>query len=145
MIFFFLEIQRTLEQTKVYYNLYYSVWKETSQKPSKVATAKKSVYHWYKCVYHWYNLLWWMFFNPCYNWKTLFFIQICYPEVWWNRRVLCSSKRVFWKKSVFYIHYLHNNIKMLLIPKVHNKCLLLKFVDSVFLLFLLVNVSHFPL
>ena len=41
-----------------------------------------------KCVYHWYKLLWWMFFIPCDNWKTLFFIQIYrYLEVCYNRHV----------------------------------------------------------
>ena len=31
--------------------------------------------------------------------------------------LLRSLKQVFWKKSVFYIHYFHNNITMLLIPQ----------------------------
>ena len=31
--------------------------------------------------------------------------------------LLRSLKQVFWKKSVFYIHYFHNNIAMLLIPQ----------------------------
>ena len=43
--------------------------------------AKKS----FRSLYLWYNLLRWMFFIPCDNWKTLFFIEIChYPEVWCN-------------------------------------------------------------
>ena len=36
-----LEIQRRLLQFKTYYKLFYSVWKETSHKPLKVAAAKK--------------------------------------------------------------------------------------------------------
>ena len=36
------EMQRRLIQTKVYYNLFYSVSKEASHKPLKVAGAKKS-------------------------------------------------------------------------------------------------------
>ena len=64
MVFSFLEMQRRLIQTKVYYKPFCFVW---------------------KCVYHCYNLLRWMFFTPCDNWKTLFFIQIYrYPEVWYN-------------------------------------------------------------
>ena len=35
-------MQRRLEQTKQYYRLCYFVWKETSHKPIKVATAKMS-------------------------------------------------------------------------------------------------------
>ena len=41
-----------------------------------------------KCVYHWYDLLQRMFFIPCDNWNTKFFIKIYrYPEVWYNRHV----------------------------------------------------------
>ena len=35
-------MQRNLIQTKVYYKLFYSVWKETSHKALKVAAAKRS-------------------------------------------------------------------------------------------------------
>ena len=35
--------------------------------------------------------------------------------------LLRSLKQVFWKKSVFYVRYLQNNITMLLIPKVQTK------------------------
>ena len=41
--------------------------------------------------------------------------------------LLRSLKQVFWKKSVFYIHYLNNNITVLLIPQRSRiKLLLLK-------------------
>ena len=58
-----------------------------------------------KCVCYWYSLLRSIFFVPCDNWKTLFFIQIhCYPEVFCNHHValLRFLKQVFWKKSVFH-------------------------------------------
>ena len=42
LVFFFLEMQKKLVQTKVYYKLCYSVWKETCHKPLKVAAAKNS-------------------------------------------------------------------------------------------------------
>ena len=68
-----------------------------------------------------YNLLRWMFFIPCDNWKALFFIQIyCYIEVWYNRHVDAFFKGSV-LKDVFYIRNPHNNITMLLIPKVQNK------------------------
>ena len=35
--------------------------------------------------------------------------------------LLCSLKQVFWKRSAFYIRHFHNNIRMLLMPKVRNK------------------------
>ena len=58
--------------------------------------------------------------------------------------MLRSSKQVFRKKSAFYIRHLHNNVTMLLIPKVQNKASNLV-VDSVFLLYQFLNVSHFCL
>ena len=42
LVFSSLEIQRRLIQTKSYYTFFYSVWKETSYKFSKVAAAKKA-------------------------------------------------------------------------------------------------------
>ena len=42
LVFFSLEMQRRLMQTKVYYKLCYSVWKETSHKPLKSSRRKKS-------------------------------------------------------------------------------------------------------
>ena len=42
LVFFSLEMQRRLVQTKVYYKLCYSVSKETSHKPFKVAAAENS-------------------------------------------------------------------------------------------------------
>ena len=35
--------------------------------------------------------------------------------------LLRSLKQAFWKKSVFYVCYLHNNIRLLLIPKIQTK------------------------
>ena len=40
-IFLYLEMRRRLIQIKAYYKLFYSIWKETSHKPLKVAAAKK--------------------------------------------------------------------------------------------------------
>ena len=69
-VFFSLEMQRKLLQTKVYYKLCYSVWKETSHKLLTVSTAKK-VFP--KSVYHWYNLLRWLLFIPYHS----FVWQVC--------------------------------------------------------------------
>ena len=52
-----------------------------------------------RCVYHGYDLLRRIFFIPYDNWKIFFFIQILFLQ----------------------IHILHNNITMLLIPKVQNE------------------------
>ena len=58
-----------------------------------------------------------MFFIPCDNWKTLFFIKIFRTQKFGaNAMLLSSVKQVFWTKYAFYLHYLRNNITMLLIP-----------------------------
>ena len=38
-----------------------------------------------------------------------------------NRHMLRSLKQVSWKKSAFYVRFLHSNITIMLIPKVQNK------------------------
>ena len=56
-----------------------------------------------QCVCYWYNLLRWMFFILCDNWKTLLFMKVCrYSEIFLSAMLLLSLKPVFWKKSVFY-------------------------------------------
>ena len=58
-----LEIQRTLKGQSILQ--VFLLWKETTHKPSKVATAKKRFLH---CFYYWcFDML----FVPCDNWKTL--------------------------------------------------------------------------
>ena len=80
-----------------------------------------------KCVHHWYNLLWWMFFIPCDNWKALFFTQIYrYPEAWYNRHIAAFCKINVLKEVCILYHYLHNNIATLLISKFQIKLLLPK-------------------
>ena len=82
----------------------------------KISSCKKVFL---KCVYHWHNLLRRMFFIPCDNWKTLFFMQIfCYPEVWYNCRVAAFFWNKCFERSSHFISVIHNNITMLLIPKV---------------------------
>ena len=61
----------------------------------KVGSGKKVFL---KCVYHWYNLLRWMFFIMCDNWKTFFSIQTYrYREAWCNRHVAALFQATFWK------------------------------------------------
>ena len=56
------------------------------------------------CVYYRGNLLWWIFFNPCDNLKTLFLLKVClYFEIFSTIILLLSLKQVFWRKSVFYV------------------------------------------
>ena len=60
-----------------------------------------------KCFYHLYNLLRWIFFIPCDKCKQYFLYKfIVTQRLPATTMLLRSFKRVFWKKSVFYIHYL---------------------------------------
>ena len=63
-----------------------------------------------------------MFFIPNDNFKTLFLYKFLVTLRFGATALLLrSEKQVFWEKSAFYIHYLQNNITMLLIPKFQNK------------------------
>ena len=60
-----------------------------------------------------YNLLWWMFFIPCNNWKTLLFTKVYrYSDMFLTTPLLLSLRPVLWK-SPFFMRYLHNNSMML--------------------------------
>ena len=75
-----------------------------------------------KSLCYWYSLLRLMFFIPCDNWKNIFYTNLSLPRGFLvTARLLFSLKQVFWKKPVFSVRYLHNNITALLIPKVQTK------------------------
>ena len=69
-----------------------------------------------KLVYHWHNLFRWIFFI-----QTVSFTQIVTQRLGATAMLLRSFKQVFWKKSVFYVRCLNNNITMMLIAKIQNK------------------------
>ena len=87
LVFSSLEMHGRLKQTKVYCKFVGSNWKETTYKLSKE-----------ECPCYWYNLLRWMFFIPCDNWNTLFFIKFCrYFKVSFNRHAVAF---LFWKEII---------------------------------------------
>ena len=54
-------------------------------------------------VFYCYNLLRWMFFVLCDNWKALLLMKVYrYSEIFLSAMLLLSLKPVFWKMSVFY-------------------------------------------
>ena len=113
------EVQGRLMQIKVYSKLFLFGLKRSVSQTFNCSSFKK-VFP--KCVYHWYNWFWWMFFIPCDNCKQYFLHRfIITQRLGATAMLLRSFKQVFWKKSAFYIHYLHNNITMMLILKVQNK------------------------
>ena len=78
MVFFPLEMERRIIQTKLYYKCFYSVWKKwlTNFQNKHLQRTLFVTFVCYRL-----NLLRWMFFILCDNWKTLFFINVC-PMSW---------------------------------------------------------------
>ena len=114
------EMHRKLAQIKVYHRLFCSVSKEASLKVAFKSSSCKKIFP--KYVYHWYNLPQWMFFILWDNWKQYLLHKFIITQRHGATAMLLHSlKQVFWKKFAFYIIYLHNNITMLLTPKVQNK------------------------
>ena len=148
MIFSSRESQRRLIQTKVYYKLFRSVWKETSHKPLKVGAGKKS----FPSVY----IIGKTWFEECFLFHVItgrdhflhrFSVTQRFRAV---AMLLRSLKQVFWKRCAFYVRYLQNNTSMLLILKVQKKSYTSQisskkiFVDSVsFTLFHFENIHIF--
>ena len=55
------------------------------------------------------NLLRWMFFILCDNWKTSLFTKVCrYFENFLSAMLLLSLKTVFERSPYFFMRYLHN-------------------------------------
>ena len=98
MVFPSLEMQRNADQCIL---LTFILCLKRNVSQTLKSSSCKKVFP--KCVYHGYNLLRWMFFIPCDNWKTFFFIQTYrYPEVRRTTMLLLSLKKAFWKKSILY-------------------------------------------
>ena len=96
--------------------LFNSVKKEISHKPSKAAAAKK--------FFQVAIVIGTNSFDECFllhavtrNYYFLYKLVVT-QRVFATVMLMCSLKQVFWKKTVFYLRYLHNNIIMLLMPKV---------------------------
>ena len=118
LVFSFREMQRRLMWTKLYNKCFYSTWIETSHKPSEVAAAKDFLPNAY------------VIGTACFDECFLFHVIIGRHYVSYKFIVtqgffasimlLRFLKGIFWKKSVFYVRYLHNTIIML-ISKVQTK------------------------
>ena len=103
--------QIRLIQIKVYYKLFYSVWKETSHKPLKVTTAKITFPNMY------------IIDRTCFNLRFLF--HVITGRHYFLRKfsstqrfgaiamLLRSLTQVFWSRSAFYVRYLQSNTSVL--------------------------------
>ena len=81
--------------------------RHTNLQKKQLEKKKKNL----ECVCYRRNILWWMFFIPGGNWKTLFLTKVCpYFEILSTAILLLSLKQVYWKKSVFYVFYLHSAV-----------------------------------
>ena len=91
--------KRRLVQTKVHFKFFNLSESKRLTNLQKQQLQKNFL----QCVCYRCNLLRWMFFVPCDNWKTLFFLKVCrYSEIFSTAILPFSLKQVFWKKSVFY-------------------------------------------
>ena len=105
-----------------------------------------------KSVYLGYNLLSCSLFRVITGRHSFLYKLIVTQKFGVTAMLLRSLKQVFWKKSVFYIHYFHNNITVLLIPQcsyfLHapNKIYFLIAIFYSFSLWMFdLNVPHFSL
>ena len=118
LVFSYLEMQRRFIETNLY-KFFHSVWKGTAHKPSKVTTAE----YFFPSVY----VIGTACFEECFLFRVIigrhyFLYQFTITQKFSAiAMLLCSLKQVLWKKSIFYVRYLYNNITMLLIPKVQSK------------------------
>ena len=103
--------QIRLMQIKVYYKLFYSVWKETSHKPLKVTTAKITFPNMY------------IIDRTCFD--LCFLFHVITGRHYFLRKfsstqrfgaiamLLRSLTQVFWSRSAFYVRYLQSNTSVL--------------------------------
>ena len=104
------ERQRRLIQTKAYYKLFYSIWKEAFHKPLKLRAAKKSV----PSVY--------IIDKTCFD--ECFFFHIITGKIYFLQKYSVTQSFGFciiWNKCFVICINLQNNTSMLLILKVRNK------------------------
>ena len=100
-VFLPLEMQKRLEQTKVYHAFSYFVWKETTHKPLKVAAAKTL----FSSVY----VIGTTCFDECFLFYVITGIQYFSRKInvtlrfFLSAMLLLSLRPVFWKRSVFYV------------------------------------------
>ena len=114
-VFLRLEMQKWLEQAKIYHAFFYFVWKETTHKPLKVAPAKtlfSSVYVIGTTCFNECFSFYVITRRHCFSWKINVTLRFFLSAM-----LLLSLKQVSWMKFVF---YLHNN-NMMLIQKSSSK------------------------
>ena len=119
LVFSSREGQRRLIQTKVYYKLFYSVWKEKSHKPWKVAAAKKSFPSMYIIDKTCFDLCFLVhvitgrhYFLPKFS-TTQKFVAIV--------MLLHSLTQALWNKSTFYVLHLLSNTSVGLFNAANTK------------------------
>ena len=99
-VFFPLEMQKRLKQTKIYHAFSHFVWKETTHKPLKVPAARTLFFSVYVIATTCFDQC---FFILCDTWKTLLFLKVYRSsETVLSDMLLLSLKPVYCKKSVFY-------------------------------------------
>ena len=105
--------KRRLVQTKLHFKFF------NLSKSKRLTNLQKQQLQkvFLQCVCHRCNLLRWIFFVPCDNWKKLFFLKVCrYCEIFLTAILSFSLKQVF-LKEIRILRYLHNNsVVLILMP-----------------------------
>ena len=103
--------QIRLIQIKVYYKLFYSVWKETSHKLLKVTTAKITFPNMYIIDRTCFDL---RFLFHVITGRHYFLCKFSSTQRFGAIAMLLRSlTQVFWSRSAFYVRYLQSNTSVL--------------------------------
>ena len=111
-VFLPLEMQKNSNRPK-YTTRFLICLKRSSPRTFKSGSYKNTFLQW---VRYWYNLLRWMFFILCDNWKTLLFVKVYRYSETFEPPCCCFLWSQCFKRSLYFMRYLHNN-NMMLIPK----------------------------
>ena len=130
LVFSSLEMQGRLLQTK---------YTPTSHKTLKVADTKNL----FSSVHVIDAVCLMNVFILCDNWNTFLSRFIVTWRLFVSSMCWRPFKQVFWKRSVFYVCYLHNNITMLLIPNVQFKAGFFNFLSKFYFWNCFFTLFHF--
>ena len=96
--------------------LTFLLWLKRNASQTLKSSSRKKVFP--KCVY----IMDTTCFDECFLFRVItrrhsFLYKLIVTQKFGSAMLLRTLKQVYWKKSVFYIYYFHNNISMLLIPQ----------------------------
>ena len=116
-VFFALEMQKRLKQSKIYHKFSHFVWKETTHKPLKVPAPRTLFFSVYVIATTCFDQCFLFCVIPerhCFSWKFIVTPRLFQATCWCFLWSQCIAR------SPYFMLYLRNNNTML-IPKFQNK------------------------